>query len=88
MSDFSNIDVEKLVVAWEEEDLWNISGENYHKKDARHRPLSRIQEKIQNETGKTFYSYLDLPFSALLVRHDVLQKHFVVLSKVLSSSSS
>jgi hypothetical protein len=30
--DFSNIDVEKLVVAWEEEDLWNISGENYHTK--------------------------------------------------------
>jgi hypothetical protein len=25
MADFSNIDVEKLVVAWEE-DLWNISG--------------------------------------------------------------
>jgi len=29
MADFSNIEVEKLVVAWEEEeDLWNISGEN------------------------------------------------------------
>jgi hypothetical protein len=29
MADFSNIDVQKLVVAWEEEeDLWNISGEN------------------------------------------------------------
>jgi hypothetical protein len=28
MADFSNIDVEKLVVAWEEEDLWNISGGN------------------------------------------------------------
>jgi hypothetical protein len=28
MADFSNIDVEKLVVAWEEEELWNISGEN------------------------------------------------------------
>jgi hypothetical protein len=27
-ADFSNNDVEKLVVAWEEEDLWNISGEN------------------------------------------------------------
>jgi hypothetical protein len=26
MADFSNIDVEKLVVACEEEDLWNISG--------------------------------------------------------------
>ena len=25
MADFSNIDVEKLVVAWEEEDVWNIS---------------------------------------------------------------
>jgi hypothetical protein len=37
MADFSNIDVEKLLVAWEEEeDLWNISGENYHKKDAKH----------------------------------------------------
>jgi len=36
MADFSNIDVEKLVVAWEEEeDLWNISGENYHKNDAK-----------------------------------------------------
>jgi len=47
MADFSNIDVEKLVVAWEEEeDLWNISGENYHKKDARHRALSRIQENF------------------------------------------
>ena len=55
MADFSNIDVEKLVVAWEEEeDWWNISGEDYHKKDARHRALSRIQEKLQNETGKTF----------------------------------
>jgi hypothetical protein len=43
MADFSNIDVEKLVVAWEEEELWNISGENYHKKDARHIALSRIQ---------------------------------------------
>ena len=60
MSDFSNIDVEKLVVAWEEEDLWNISGKNYHKKDARHRALSRIQEKLQNEKGKIVYSYLDL----------------------------
>jgi len=29
-------------------------GENYHIKDARHRALSRIQEKLQNETGKTF----------------------------------
>jgi hypothetical protein len=29
MADFSNIDVQKLVVAWEEEeDLWNISGGN------------------------------------------------------------
>jgi hypothetical protein len=37
---------------------------------------------------KSFYSYLDLPFSAVLVRHDVLQKHFFVLSKVLSNSSS
>jgi len=55
MADFSNIDVEELVVAWEEEEyLWHISGENYHKKDARHRALSRIQEKLQNETGKTF----------------------------------
>jgi hypothetical protein len=28
MADFSNIDMEKLVVAWEEEeDLWNILGE-------------------------------------------------------------
>jgi hypothetical protein len=73
MADFSNIDVEKLLVAWEEEeDLWNISGENYHKKNAKH----------------SFYSYLDLPISALLVRHDVLQKHFFVLSEVLSSSSS
>jgi len=27
MADFSNIDVEKLVVTWEEEeDLWDISG--------------------------------------------------------------
>jgi hypothetical protein len=42
LADFSTIDVEKLFVAWEEEEaLW--------------------------------YSYLDLPFSALLVRHDVLQ---------------
>ena len=57
MADFSNIDVEKLVVACEEEDLWNISGENYHKNDAKH----------------SFYSYLDLPFSALLVRHAVIQ---------------
>jgi hypothetical protein len=33
--------VQKLVVAWEEEeDLWNISGGNYHKKDARHRAKS------------------------------------------------
>jgi hypothetical protein len=48
IADFSNIDVEKLVVTWEEEDLWNISGESFN-------------------------SYLDLPFSALLVRHDVLQ---------------
>jgi hypothetical protein len=32
MADFSNIDVEKFVVAWEEVDLWNISGKNYHKK--------------------------------------------------------
>jgi hypothetical protein len=62
MADFSNIDVEKLVVTWEEEDIWNISEES-------------------------FYSYLDLPFLALLVRHDVLQKHFFVLSKVFSSSS-
>ena len=51
MADFSNIDVEKLVVAWEEEeDLWDISG-----------------------GGGNLYSYLDLPFSALLVRHDVIQ---------------
>jgi hypothetical protein len=57
MADFSNIDVEKLVVACEEEDLWNISGENYHQNDAKH----------------SFYSYLDLPFSALLVRHAVIQ---------------
>jgi hypothetical protein len=29
MADFSNIDVEKLLVVWEEEeDLWNISGGN------------------------------------------------------------
>jgi uncharacterized protein YceK len=67
MADFSNIDVEKLVVAWEEEDdSWNI-----------------WRGKL-----KSFYSYLDLPFSALLVRHDVLLKHFFVLSKVLFSSSS
>jgi len=34
MAEFSIIDVEKLVVAWEkEEDLWNISGGNYLKKD-------------------------------------------------------
>jgi hypothetical protein len=26
ISDFSNIDVEKLLVAWDEEDLLNISG--------------------------------------------------------------
>jgi hypothetical protein len=26
ISDFSNIDVEKLLVAWEEEDLLNITG--------------------------------------------------------------
>jgi hypothetical protein len=58
MADFSNIDVEKLDVAWEEEeDLWNISGGNYHKKDARHRALSRIQEKLQNETRENFYRY-------------------------------
>ena len=37
---------------------------------------------------KSLYSYLDLPFSAVLVRHDVLQQHFFVLSKILSSSSS
>ena len=54
MTDFSNIDVEELVVAWEEKDFWYISGDNYHKKDARHRALSRIQEKLQNETGKFF----------------------------------
>ena len=56
MADFSNIDVKKLVVAWEEEeDLWTISGGGkYHKKDARHRALSRIQEKLQNERGKNF----------------------------------
>ena len=42
MAEFSNIDVEKVVVAWEEE-----------------------EKKL-----KSFYSYLDLPFSALLVRHD------------------
>jgi hypothetical protein len=40
MADFSNIDVEKLVE--EEEDLWNISGGKYHKKDARHRALSMV----------------------------------------------
>jgi hypothetical protein len=57
LTDFSNIDMEKLVVAWEEEHIWNASGGNYHKKDAKH----------------SFYSYLDLPFSALLVRNDVLQ---------------
>jgi len=28
MADFSNMDVEKLVVAREEEDLWNIPGKN------------------------------------------------------------
>jgi hypothetical protein len=68
MADFSNIDVEKLVVAWEEEDdSWNIWG---------------------GGELKSFYSYLDFPFSALLVRHDVLLKHFFVLSKVLFSSSS
>jgi len=55
MADFSNIDVEELVVACEKEkDLWHISGEKYHKKDARNRALSKIQEKLQNETGKTF----------------------------------
>jgi hypothetical protein len=44
MADSSNIDFEKLVVAWEEEDLLNIMGwGDYHKKDARHRTLSRIQ---------------------------------------------
>jgi len=33
MADFSNIDVEKLGVAWEEEeDLWNISGKITTKK--------------------------------------------------------
>ena len=82
MADFSNIDVEKLVVA-SEEDLCNVSGggggggEITTKKDTRHRALFL-----------RFYSYLDLPFSSLLVRHSVLQKHFFVLSKVLSSSSS
>ena len=52
MANFSNIDVEKIVVAWEEEeDLWDISGGG----------------------GGNLYSYLDLPFSALLVRYDVIQ---------------
>ena len=46
MADFSYIDVEKLVVAWEEEEyLWNISGGG-------------------GRGGlKSFYNYLDLPFS-------------------------
>jgi hypothetical protein len=30
MADFSNIDVEKLIVTWEEEDIWNISGKSFY----------------------------------------------------------
>ena len=46
MADFSNIDVERLVVEWEEEDWWNISGGNYHKK---------MQDTEQcSESKKTF----------------------------------
>ena len=31
MADFSSRDIEKLIEIWEEEeDLWNISRENYH----------------------------------------------------------
>ena len=69
MADFSNIDVEELVVAWEEEEyLWHISGENYHKKDARHRALSRIQEKLQNETELHFFNELKkFRFTEILV---------------------
>jgi len=65
-----------LLLHWKKKKIYGIYREggrgNYHKKDAKH----------------NFYSYLDLPFSALLVSRDVLQKHFFVLSKVLSSSSS
>jgi hypothetical protein len=50
--------------------------------------MEYIGGKLPHKEMHSFYSYLDLPFSALLVRTDVLQNHFFVLSKVLSSRSS
>jgi len=52
MADFSNIDVEDLVVAWEEEkDLWHISGgrRNTTKKmqDTEHCPESKKSYRMK-----------------------------------------
>ena len=53
MADFSSRDIEKLIEIWEEEeDLWNISRENYHKKEARANALERLKEGLKNDIGK------------------------------------
>ena len=51
MADFSSRDIEKLIEIWEE-DLWNISRENYHKKEARANALERLKEGLKNDIGK------------------------------------
>ena len=52
---FSNKDLEKLIELWEsEEDLWNVSSPNYHKKEARSAPIQRVKMGLTNATGKEF----------------------------------
>ena len=44
-NDFPSIDLEKLMELWQQEEcLWNISLEGYHKKDLKGNALDRIRQ--------------------------------------------
>ena len=44
-NDFASIDIEKLIELWQQEEcLWNISLEGYHKKDLKGNALVRIRQ--------------------------------------------
>ncbi|XP_061168962.1 uncharacterized protein LOC133178232 [Saccostrea echinata] len=55
MAVFTNEVVEKLVNLWEEEEsLWNVSSEAYHKKESRNISLSRIKENLKKDMEMDF----------------------------------
>jgi hypothetical protein len=55
MATFTNEIMEKLCCVWEEEEsLWNVSCEAYHKKDQRQNSLLKIQEILKRDMAVDF----------------------------------